>query len=149
MTWVFTYTDCEGNTHDWNYVYTIDIPDFAANLPAPGASTVNCPANATQPTPPVIKDFCGNDITATLKTTPAAIACAGTMTWVFTYTDCEGNAHDWNYVYTIDIPDFTVNLPAPGASTVNCPANALVQPGPPAINDACGTPTPATPKTTP
>ena len=30
------------------------------------------------------------------------------MTWVFNYEDCEGNNHDWSYIYTIDIPDFTV-----------------------------------------
>jgi hypothetical protein len=33
-----------GNSHVWTYTYTIDIPDFV--LPADGASTVNCPADA-------------------------------------------------------------------------------------------------------
>jgi hypothetical protein len=32
-------------THVWTYTYTIDIPDFT--LPADGASTVNCAADAT------------------------------------------------------------------------------------------------------
>jgi hypothetical protein len=41
--------------------YTIDIPDFT--LPADGASTVNCAADATPPTPPVMQDACGNTIT--------------------------------------------------------------------------------------
>ena len=50
MIYTFTYTDCAGNSHVWNYTYTIDIPDFT--LPADGSSTVNCPADATAPTPP-------------------------------------------------------------------------------------------------
>jgi hypothetical protein len=41
--------------------YTIDIPDFV--LPADGASTVNCPADAAAPTPPSVTDACGNVIT--------------------------------------------------------------------------------------
>jgi hypothetical protein len=59
-TWsyTFTYTDCAANTHVWTYTYTIDIPDFT--LPADGASTVNCAADATPPTPPVMQDACGN-----------------------------------------------------------------------------------------
>jgi hypothetical protein len=50
MVYTFTYRDCAGNSHVWTYTYTIDIPDFT--LPADGASTVNCAADATPPTPP-------------------------------------------------------------------------------------------------
>jgi hypothetical protein len=53
-----------GNSHVWTYTYTIDIPDFT--LPADGASTVNCAADATPPTPPVMQDACGNTITPLL-----------------------------------------------------------------------------------
>ena len=28
MVYTFTYTDCAGNTADWTYTYTIDIPPF-------------------------------------------------------------------------------------------------------------------------
>jgi hypothetical protein len=52
MVYTFTYTDCSGNSHVWTYTYTIDIPDFV--LPADGASTVNCPADAVAPTPPML-----------------------------------------------------------------------------------------------
>jgi hypothetical protein len=54
MVYTFTYTDCSGNSHVWTYTYTIDIPDFL--LPADGASTVNCPADAVAPTPPNVVD---------------------------------------------------------------------------------------------
>ena len=99
-----------------------------------GASTVNCPANATLPTAPAVKDACGNDITPTVVA-PSPITCNGTMVYTFTYKDCAGHSHDWTYTYTIDAPDFT--LPVNGASTVNCPANAML-PTAPAVKDACG-----------
>ena len=41
--------------------------------------------------------------------------CEGTSTYTFTYTDCEGNTHDWVYTYTIERLPFTdptdVDLP--------------------------------------
>ena len=145
-TYTYTYTDCEGNSHDWVYTYTIDIPDFT--VPANGGSTVDCLADAqVQPATPAVNDFCGNTITPTLVTTPADIACEGTMVWVFNYADCAGNNHDWSYTYTIDIPDFTV--PANGGSTVDCLADAQVQPATPAVNDFCGNPITPTLVTTP
>ena len=135
MVWVFTYTDCAGNTDDWNYTYTIDIPMFTPA--ADGGSTVNCLVDAQiEPTPPTVYDYCGNLITPVLKTTPADIACEGDMVWVFTYTDCAGNSDDWNYTYTIDIPMFTPA--ADGGSTVNCLVDAQIEPTPPTVYDYCG-----------
>ena len=56
MAWVFTYTDCAGNTADWTYTYTIDLPAFT--LPVNDASTVDCLVDAqVAPTPPVMTDF--------------------------------------------------------------------------------------------
>jgi gliding motility-associated-like protein len=134
MVWVYTYTDCEGNTHDWSYTYTINVPDFTA--PANAGSTVDCLVDAkVAPTTPTVIDACGNALIPVLKTTPADIACSGDMVWVYTYTDCEGNAHDWSYTYTIDVPDFT--LPANGLQTVGNLADAVV-PTPPNVTDACG-----------
>ncbi|WP_035483614.1 PKD domain-containing protein, partial [Gaetbulibacter saemankumensis] len=131
ITRTYTITDDCSNSNTIDHIITINIPDFT--LPADGASTVNCLVDAqVQPTPPSVNDACGNAITPVLKTTPNNIACDGDMIWVFTYTDCEGNSHDWSYTYTIDIPDFT--LPADGASTVNCLVDAQVQPTPPSVN---------------
>jgi hypothetical protein len=121
MVYTFTYNDCSGNSHVWTYTYTIDIPDFV--LPADGASTVNCPADAVAPTPPNVVDACGNVITPVAGPAPSPATCEGDMVYTFTYTDCSGNSHVWTYTYTIDIPDFV--LPADGASTVNCPADAV------------------------
>src|SRR5687768_18615194 len=45
IVWTFTYTDCAGNTADWTYTYTVDMPAFTISA-APGSSTVNCPADA-------------------------------------------------------------------------------------------------------
>src|SRR6478735_7205555 len=135
MVWTYTYADCSGNSHVWTYTYTIDMPDFTP--PANDASTVNCPALAlVAPALPPIQDACGNNITPTLLSQPSAIACEGDMVWTYTYADCSGNSHVWTYTYTIDMPDFTP--PANDASTVNCPALALVAPALPPIQDACG-----------
>ena len=91
MIYTFTYTDCAGNSHVWNYTYTIDIPDFV--LPADGSSTVNCPADAIAPTPPSVTDACGNVITPVAGPAPSPTACEGAMIYTFTYTDCSGNSH--------------------------------------------------------
>ena len=132
MVYTFTYIDCAGHSHDWTYTYTITAPDFT--LPTNGASTVNCPADAVAPTPPTVLDACGTTITPTVVA-PSPTACNGSMVYTFTYVDCAGHSHDWTYTYTITAPDFT--LPTNGASTVNCPADA-VAPTPPTVLDACG-----------
>ncbi|WP_317039412.1 HYR-like domain-containing protein, partial [Zhouia amylolytica] len=135
-TFTYTYQDCNGNTDTWNFVYTIDLPDFTT--PANGSSTVECLADAqVQPTTPTIQDACGNIISAILVTTPSAIGCEGEMVWVFNYQDCAGNSHDWTYTYTIDIPALTAITPT--SATVEC-YDDIVLPAPPTINDACGTP---------
>jgi hypothetical protein len=85
-----------------------------------------------------ITDACGNTLTAVLVgsvSTPDPVTCEGTVVWTYRYTACDGSTIDWTYTYTIDIPDFT--LPADGASTVNCPADAT-SPIPPVVLDACG-----------
>src|SRR5205814_859468 len=130
MVYTFTYTDCANHTHAWTYTYTIAAPDFT--LPANGSSTVNCPSDATAPTPPAVTDACGRAITPTV-TTPSPVTCNGTMVYTFTYTDCANHTHDWTYTYTIAAPDFT--LPANGSSTVNCPSDATA-PTPPTVTDA-------------
>ena len=133
MVYTFTYVDCANHSHDWTYTYTITAPDFT--LPTNGASTVNCPADAVAPTPPTVTDACGRAITPTVVA-PSPTACNGSMVYTFTYVDCANHSHAWTYTYTITAPDFT--LPTNGASTVNCPADA-VAPTPPTVLDACGT----------
>ncbi len=138
MVYTFTYTDCAGNTSTWTYTYTVDLPTFAIAT-APGASTVNCSAAAViQPAGPgVVTDLCGNTLTPVI-TSSAAVACEGNRVWTFTYTDCASNVVAWTYTYTVDLPTFAIAT-APGASTVNCPAAAAIQPvGPGVVTDLCG-----------
>ncbi len=136
-TYQWTYTDCEGNTHPWSFVYTIERNDFT--VPANGASQVACPAQANVvPTPPSVMSDCGEPITPTgpvITNNPNPLTCEGTKTYTWTYTDCEGNTHPWSYTYTVERNPFTV--PANGAATVSCPASAS-QPTPPQVLSNCG-----------
>jgi uncharacterized protein YjdB/acyl-CoA hydrolase len=133
VTYTFTYTDCESNTHDWVYTYTIEREDFA--MPANAGSTVACAADIVAPMVPVVTDHCGNALTASAPVITNAPACEGTVTYTYTFTDCEGNMHDWVYTYTIEREDFA--MPAHAGSTIAC-ASALVTPTPPAVTDHCG-----------
>ncbi|MFC0776393.1 HYR-like domain-containing protein, partial [Terrimonas alba] len=132
-TYIYTYTDCNGAAYNWIYTYTISAP--LVNMPANGASTVACLADAVTPTPPVVTDNCGRAITPSAPVVSADPVCAGIKTYTYTYTDCNGGAYNWIYTYTISAP--LVNMPANGASTVACLADA-VTPTPPVVTDNCG-----------
>ena len=135
-TYTYTYTDCEGNTNDWVYTYTIERLPFAD--PADAGSTVACAALAVAPTLPTVTDNCGNTLTPTGPTMGGTYAsCEGTVTYTYLYTDCEGNTNDWVYTYIIDIPTFADI--APTTATVDCYSN-IILPTPPSVNDFCGTP---------
>jgi hypothetical protein len=99
VTYTYTFTDCEGNTHDWVYTYTIESLDFT--MPADQASTIACAAQLAAPTAPTVTDNCGNALTPVGPVVSATPACDGNVTYTYTYTDCEGNSHDWVYTYTI------------------------------------------------
>jgi hypothetical protein len=135
ITYTYTYTNCSGVTAIWQYVYTIQHVTYPI-VPTDGGSTVECPASAVLPTYPVVYDVCGNLITPTW-TTPDPIACQGTMTYVFTYTDCAGLSSIWNYVYTIQHVTYPV-VPSDGGLTVEC-ISSVVTPTPPIVYDVCGT----------
>src|SRR5438552_9778588 len=68
------------------------------------------------------------------------------MVYTYTYTDCSNNTPVCTYIYTISLHDA---LPiSDGASTVNCPADAVAPGSVPVVKDACGntlTPVVATP----
>ncbi len=130
VTYTYTFTDCKGNTHDWVYTYTIERADF--EMPQNAGSTIACSSAIVAPTVPVVTDNCGNILAAStpvISTTPAS---EGNVTYTYTFTDCEGNSHNWVYTYTIDdtilpiIPvlnditgECTVTVVAPTA-TDNC-----------------------------
>ncbi|MFN5237469.1 MAG: HYR domain-containing protein, partial [Bacteroidota bacterium] len=134
-TFTYTYTDCEGNTHPWVYTYTIERENFT--MPSDGSMTTGCLAQATQPVPPAVNDQCGNPV---IPVGPVVSdnynGCEGTRTYIWIYADCEGNSHNWSYVYTIERENFTV--PAENSPvTVSCLSQIPSQ-NPPAASDACG-----------
>ncbi len=139
--YTFTYTDCAGNTADWLYTYTIDIPTFNIT-DADGASTVDCIADADGSgiVLPTVTDACNNILTAAaaiITENPDPLTCEGTRTYTYTYTDCAGNSDTWAFVYTIDTPAFTIP-DADGASTVECIDDATETFTLPTVNDTCG-----------
>ena len=81
VTYTYTYTDCEGNSHDWVYTYTIEVEDFAGNMPADAGRTVSCIAAAVDPGAPAdITDGCGRTVSAVLVgsvETPNPVTCEG------------------------------------------------------------------------
>src|SRR5688500_19682484 len=104
-------------------------------MPQPGTSTVDCPANATAPTPPVVNDNCGRPLTVSAPVVSTPPACAGPITYTFTYTDCAGATYTCLHTTTLQPP--TVTMPQPRPSPVHCPANALA-PTPPTLPHNCG-----------
>ncbi|MDD3876444.1 MAG: HYR domain-containing protein, partial [Bacteroidales bacterium] len=68
--------------------------------------TVNCLADAVQPTPPVV--YCGPGNTNPILFTDLAVSeiynplnCEGTKTFTWKYIDCGGFTRYWSYIYTI------------------------------------------------
>ena len=134
-TYTWTYTDCEGNHHDWVYTYTIEREPFTIST-EPGSSTVACINLATMPTAPAVKDNCNNDLTPKDTVEGGTYdGCEGTKTYTFGFEDCEGNRQEWVYTYTIERNDFS--MPDPGSSTVAC-ISAATEPAHPTVNDNCG-----------
>ena len=133
-TYTYTYTDCAGNSDTWSYVYTIDTPTFTIG-DADGSSTVNCIADAIQPTAPTVVDICGNTIipVITENTDPA---CEGDKIYTYTYTDCAGNQQIYTYTYVIDYTIIPV-VPVDAGSTVNS-IDEAIQPIAPVVTDNCG-----------
>jgi gliding motility-associated-like protein len=134
VTYTYTFTDCEGNTHDWVFTYTIERADFT--VPANGGSTVACTSQIVPPTVPTVTDACGNAITPTGPVVSPIPTCEGNITYTYTFTDCEGNSHDWVYTYVLDRDAFSISLPPNGTATVACPADAI-PPTLPDVRDVC------------
>jgi hypothetical protein len=83
---------------------------------------VDCISDAVMPILPDVYDNCGNMLTAIPdETIDNYDGCEGTITYPFTYTDCEGNSHDWSYTYNIlddDEPTWDQTMPAD--MTIEC-----------------------------
>lgn len=137
--WYFVYVDCEGNTATWVFIYTVKYLNFT--IPANVVSNVECPINAFQPTPPMVKDNCGKTlipIGPNIVNTNNASGCEGSRRYEWTYMDCKGNTQIWkhtfNFLYSADF-----FAPADEQFTVSCLAYA-VPPVPQTLYDFCGKP---------
>ncbi|MEL1249016.1 hypothetical protein, partial [Flavobacterium helocola] len=76
-------------TTNLTQVFTIERPDFT--MPENTASTVACAADIVAPLVPVVTDNCDNVLVASAPVISAAPTCEGTVTYTYTFTDCEGN----------------------------------------------------------
>ncbi|MBK9012905.1 MAG: T9SS type A sorting domain-containing protein [Saprospiraceae bacterium] len=135
--WNFTYTDCEGNTATWTYIYTVEYLDFV--VPASETETVECPLNAIEPTPPVVHDNCGNLLNAigpVIASTNNANGCEDTRRYSWTYTDCEGTTKTWSKLYNIQYTADFFTYPNT-EDYVSCLLYAQ-PPVPPTFYDNCG-----------
>ncbi|WP_298544486.1 PKD-like domain-containing protein [uncultured Aquimarina sp.] len=132
--YTYTYTDCAGNISVYTFTYTIDVTTLPV-VPADGTATVECIADATQPTAPTVTDVCNNDITPVIteNTDPS---CEGDKIYTYTYTDCAGNVSVYTFTYTIEVTTLPV-VPADGTAIVECIADAT-QPTAPVVTDVCG-----------
>ncbi|MFG4004787.1 immunoglobulin domain-containing protein, partial [Flavobacterium aquidurense] len=129
------------NTSICTQTITIERADFT--MPPNDGKTVACPADVVAPTVPVVTDNCGNILTPSTPIVPPFPACNGDVPYTYTFTDCEGNTHNWVYTYTINRANFT--MPANQGSTVACAAS-IVAPTVPVVTDNCGnTLTPSAP----
>jgi len=132
-TYAWTYTDCEGNTATWSFIYTIERQPFG--VPANGGATVSCSDQTdVQPVPPVVTSNCGEVLTPVVTSTSKP-GCEGNRNWNFTYTDCEGNTATWVFIYTVEYQDFSI--PASEEFYVECPLN-IELPTLPVVYDNCG-----------
>jgi hypothetical protein len=112
----YTYIDCSGLEFVWTYTYTIDLP--ALVIPADGDITVNCPADAVQPMPPVVMDACNNSITPSGPVDSGTSCSSRTYTW--TYEDCTGTTYEWSFVYTITPPAVVLSCPTSPFEALAC-----------------------------
>jgi len=136
--WYFTYTDCEGNTATWTFIYTVEYQDFT--VPASEVVTMNCPINIMEPTPPTVVDACGKTLTPTgpvVTKTNNANGCEGVRKYEWTYKDCEGNTHTWSKTFNFEYEgDFFVY--PDGETQVGCLDYAQFPPVPPTVYGICG-----------
>ncbi len=126
IVYTYTFTDCAGLDFNWDYTYTIERQDFV--MPEDDGSTIECADDLFEPVLPEVYDYCGvliEDVTG-----PELVGeipeCEGTVTLVYTYTDCAGFSHDWKYTFTIErsTPPYQVGT-VTNSATIACAAEAI------------------------
>jgi gliding motility-associated-like protein len=102
------------------YTYTVERNDFT--MPVNGSSTVGCTADVVAPIVPTVTDACGNTLIPSVPVVSALPSCEGNVSYTYTFTDCEGNTHDWVYTYIID-DTISPTGTAPANLTLQCIGN--------------------------
>ncbi|MBK8832282.1 MAG: hypothetical protein IPN60_15780 [Saprospiraceae bacterium] len=114
VTYTWTYTDCEGTSLTWDYIYTVDQPSpTESGGPVPNDSTINCGLDGLPPlTLPTVVDACGNIIPAPAPVVGGSYigGCDGTITYTYTYTNCPGVQFIWTYTYTVECFPITLKV---------------------------------------
>ncbi len=135
--WNFVYTDCEGNTATWSFLYTVEYNDFT--VPASEVEAVECPLNVSAPAPPTVYDNCNKLLNPTgpvVASTNNANGCEASRSYTWTYQDCEGNMHTWSKTFNIQYTADFFTYPNT-EDYVGCLLYAQ-PPVPPTIYDICG-----------
>jgi len=133
--YVWTFTDCAGNTNSWTYTFIIEYQDF--DMPENGAEVVACASDIYIPDLPEVYDNCGNLITAITGPVVSALPdCEGEVDYVWTFTDCAGNTNSWTYTFIIEYQDF--DMPENVTEVVACASDIYI-PDFPEVYDNCGT----------
>ena len=104
-------------------------------------STIQCASAAIAPTLPIVKDYCGAELTPSAPVITGTYAdCEGTRIYTYTYTDVLGQQLVWVYTYTIDHLTLPVEFGGPVSieSTVACASEAIAPTVLPVIKDVCG-----------
>lgn len=132
-----------GHTTEYPSFNSITITKPAPVLPPNGFATVACVDDITAPTPPVVSDYCGNNVVpgaVTILENPNPLFCEGTRTYSYPYTDCAGNMVTWNFVYTVDetVAPSEMGGPVASSSTIDCGLNGVAPTLLPMVKDACG-----------
>jgi hypothetical protein len=141
--YTYQYTECSGYQFTWNYTYTIIRNDFS--VPMNGNSQVACSSAATASavTVPEVSSDCNETLTITGPVTnqfetDTYDGCEGTISYTWTFTDCDMNSHPWTHTFDVQhTPPTEIGGPVLTSSTINCYLEAD-PPILPVIEDACG-----------
>jgi len=119
FTWF--YTDCAMHVHPYTYTFSVtcSLPTEVGG-PAPTSSTIECYLDATPPALPVILDGCGVTLTPTGPVIGGTNTggCSGTITYSYTYLNCEGMEYVWMYTYNVSCASIQLKVWLEGAYSV-------------------------------
>lgn len=133
--YTYTYEDCNGNTLDWTFTYTIEYEGFS--VPENEVMVVSCPDDTdNQPEPPLVNDSCGNPIQPSSPEVTEKPECEGERIYTWTFTDCAGNSNNWIFTYIIEFENFEIGV-SNVIDTIECSLE-IKTPTPPVVFDNCG-----------